>query len=191
METCKDPSALVSLAHVRASDGRLCVVAVHGRRFSVFCGVLALRFQPQEGCISHPCVDSSVFPRPKPRGRPTFLPLPTRSTPNRTRGVHLPHRGCNCLPHHPGGGRMPELEEGVHLLARGVHATDGVGLAIPTSTTLKGTSARSTASKWRPKEKKRCVEGPWKVGTCWKRRLTNGNAGEGVDACQAVRRIER
>ena len=79
----------------------------------------------------------------------------------------------------------------MHLHVRGVSATDGVGLGISSSTTLEDTSARSTASKWRPKEKKRCVEGAWKVGTRWKRRLTNGNAGEGVDAGQAVRRIER
>ena len=49
MGTCKDPSVLVKIADVDASDGRLCVVAVHRHRFLVTCSVLAPQSQSQRG----------------------------------------------------------------------------------------------------------------------------------------------
>ena len=49
MGTCKDPSVLVEIANVEASDGKLCVVAIHRRRFLVTCSVHAPQYQPQRG----------------------------------------------------------------------------------------------------------------------------------------------
>lgn len=127
MGTCKDPSILVKIADVDASDGRLCVVAVHRRRFLVTCSVLAPQSLPQRGQSAHPRAQSSAFHVRRRDDDQQFLPLSTRSTSTRTRRVHLPRRGCNCLPHDAGCPSILEGEKRVHLLPRSV---DVIGVRL-------------------------------------------------------------